>query len=114
MEIGDEKIGETFAWAPTDPDGTWPPLPVREVIESVRSDHLETGIYVGVTNARGTTVRDPMDGGALERDEAAKYRRFGKAVRLEYPRTFAVLDRIARGYDHEARAHDDDVDRRQL
>jgi hypothetical protein len=114
MEIGDEKIGETFAWAPADPDGTWPPLLVREVIESVRSDHLETGVYIGVKNARGITVRDPMDGGALERGEAAKYRSFGKAVRLEYPRTFAVLDRIARSYDHEARAHDDDVDRRQL
>ena len=67
---------------------------VREVIESVRSDDLQTGMYIGVRNAPVTTVRDPLDGGALERDEAAKYRAFGKAIRLEYPRTFAVLDRI--------------------
>jgi hypothetical protein len=113
-EIGDQKIGETFAWSPADPDGTWPPLAVREVLESARSDDLETGVYIGVRNARGMTVREPMDGGALERGEAAKYRSFGKAIRLECPRTFAVLERIARSYDHDAKAHDDDVDRRQL
>jgi transcriptional regulator with XRE-family HTH domain len=113
-EIGDQKIGETFAWASPDPDGTWPCAAVRNVIEAARNDDIETGVYIGVRNSRGITSRSPLDGGNLERAEAAKYRNFAKAIRTEFPRTYAVLERIAKSYDHDAQHHDEDVERRQL
>ncbi len=84
------------------------------MIENSRSEDLETGVLIGVRNSRGITTRSPLDGGILERGEAAKYRKQGKALRLEFPRTFAVLERIAQSYDYDAKEHDDDVDRRQL
>jgi hypothetical protein len=112
-DIGDEKIGEMLAWAPADKDGIWPCEPVREVIEITRSRHLETGLYIGAKNKRGVTSRGVFDGGELERDLVIRYRGYADAVRLEWQRVAAVLDRIADSYDAEAQEHDDDVERRQ-
>ena len=61
--IGDQMIGQVLAHAPADEDGTWPCLPVRELIEFTRSKDLEVGIQTGVYNMRGVTTRSPTDGG---------------------------------------------------
>jgi hypothetical protein len=102
-----------LAWAPGDADGTWPCEPVRDVIEVTRSRDLETGLYIGVKNKRGVTSRGMLDGGDQERDLARRYREHSEAARFEWPRTSAVLDRIADSYEAEAKEHDDDVERRQ-
>ena len=112
-EIGDEQIGQMLAWAPGDADGTWPCEAVREVIEITRSRHLESGLYIGVKNKRGTTNRGILDGGEQERDLGKRYRNYSDAVRFEWPRTSAVLDRIAESYEVEGKEHDDDAERRQ-
>jgi hypothetical protein len=113
IEIGDQQIGQVLAWAPSDADGTWPCEPVRDAIEVTRSRDLETGLYIGVKNKRGVTSRGPLDGGDQERDLAKRYREHSEAVRFEWPRTSAVLDRIAESYKAEAKEHDDDAERRQ-
>ena len=112
-EIGDEQIGQMLAWAPSDADGTWPCEAVRDAIEMVRSRHLETGVYIGVKNRRGTTSRGVTDGGEQERDLAKQYRDHADAIRFEWPRTAAVVGRIAESYEVEAREHDDDAERYQ-
>lgn len=111
--IGDQQIGQVLAHAPSDPDGKWPCKPVRDVIEITRSRDLETGFMVGVSNKRGITTRMPSDGGAQERELANTYRLWSKAVRLDTPRTSAVLEKIAEGYEVEAKRHDEDAERGQ-
>jgi hypothetical protein len=108
--IGDEVIGQVLAHAPADPDGTWPCLPVRELIEFTRSKDLESGIQVGVYNKRGVTTRLPTDGGTLERVEAKRYREWSEKTRLEFPRTSAMLSGIADSYDADAKYQDDRAD----
>lgn len=111
--IGDQMIGQVLAHAPTDDDGTWPCLPVRELIELTRSKDLEAGIQTGVYNARGVTTRSPTDGGAQERVIAARYRDWSEKTGLEFPRTGTMLAQIAETYDRDAKHHDDDADIRQ-
>ncbi|HEY1746965.1 MAG TPA: helix-turn-helix transcriptional regulator [Xanthobacteraceae bacterium] len=111
--IGDQMIGQVLAHAPADEDGTWPCLPVRELIEFTRSKDLEAGIKTGVYNARGVTTRSPTDGGAQERVIAARYREWSEKTGLEFPRTGAMLAQIAETYDRDAKYHDDDADIRQ-
>ena len=113
-DIGEEKIGEVFAYSPPDEGSQWPCLAVRNVIERVRSEHLESGFYVGTRNSRGVTTRGVFDGGELERGEAAQYAAFAKASRLRWPRTAAVLERLARGYSAEAIDFDNEAEGRQL
>ena len=83
-----------------------PPEPVREVIETARSRTLESGFEIGVYNRRGVTVRMPHDGGEQERALASRYRQDAEALRFDWPRTAAALDRIATTYEVDATRED--------
>ena len=111
-EIGDQKIGEILSAAIRQPEEPWPPEPVREVIEMTRSRALEQGLETGVYNRRGVTVRSPFDGGDQERGLAERYRRDAEALRFDWTRTAACLDRIAETYEHDARREDQGAEQR--
>jgi hypothetical protein len=83
----------------------------RELVETVRSNHVETGIVLGRQNRRGVTSRLPRDGGKQERDLVALYRKYSKSTALEWPRTSAVLERIASAFEEFGRWHDEDAER---
>ena len=51
------------------------------------------------------------DGGELERQEAANYRKWAKAVAYGHPHTAKALDALAEKYEWEARVHDEDAER---
>jgi hypothetical protein len=110
--IADHQIGQVLAHSPPDPEGIWPAVPVRDLIEITRSQELERGLWVGVHNKRGVTSRAANDGGAQERDLARYYRRCAGETALEWPRTSAVLEQIAESYEHEGTRHDQDTERR--
>jgi DNA-binding XRE family transcriptional regulator len=105
-EIGDSKIGEILSAAQRELDQPWPPVPVREILEVTRSRTLERGLEIGVYNRRGVTVRMPHDGGGQERALAERYRADAEALRFDWPRTAACLDRIATTYEVDANRED--------
>ncbi len=111
--VGDQVIGQVLAYSPADEDGVWPCLPVRELIEITRSNDMEIGIQTGVVNKRGVTTRSPTDGGAQERDLAQRYQDWSERTRLEFPRTSAMLAKIAKHFTWDAKFHDDDADMMQ-
>ncbi len=105
-DIGDEEIGRALSSSPVGSDGVWPAEPVRRVVESVASAHLETGIVIGVINGRGITSRGPYDGGAQESALATKYLDWSRRTATEWRRTSRLLRRIADDYQREAREMD--------
>lgn len=96
-------IGSTLAAPVTDPDGTWPCESVRLLLEreedEVLESHLETRLY----NQQGVRGRPVYSGGAGERTLAEQYRDRAAKVVDRWPRTGALLARIASGYDQDAR-----------
>ena len=110
VDIVDEKIGEILSAAVRTEGEVWPPEPVREIIETLRNRHIETGFEIGLYNRRGVTVRAPTDGGEQERDLAADYRRDAKEIAIAWPRTSRVLQRIADSYGQDARRKDASAD----
>ena len=82
------------------------------MIEITRSRDLERGIFAGIHNSRGPTWRCMTDGGAQERELAKDYRKCSEETALEWPRTSAMLEQIAKSYEHEGGWHDDDAERR--
>lgn len=107
--IGDQSIGAVLASSPNDPDGAWPAIPVREVIENVRSHHLELGLQIAIHNNRGMTSRGPFEGGQQERLIANQYRGYSKATALDWPRTSALLENIARSFEDDAKMFDNNA-----
>ena len=109
--VADQKIGELLSASKVGADGIWPAEPVREVIEAIRSRDLETGVAIGKSNRRGVTTRAYGEGGDLERKEAKRYRDWSEATALDWPRTSGILENLAKDYDRQAKAHDDDAER---
>jgi hypothetical protein len=110
-DIADSRIGNMLSASPMGSDGNWPAEAVREVIDLFRSKAMIEGFQIGTSNRRGVTTRMPGSGGELERQEAAKYRTWAKAIAYDHPHTAKALDTLAESYDWEARRHDEDAER---
>lgn len=106
QKIGDQQVGRLLRYAPDDEDGAWPHRAVRDLIDGLASEHLERGVEIEIRNSRGVTSRGLTDGGDQERALAAKYRGFAKVVANAWPRTGALLRRVANSYIREAQSYD--------
>jgi hypothetical protein len=113
LGVGDQHIGSVLANGPSDSSGVWPAVEIRELIEITRSKDLEKGFVMGVHNRRGVTTRGMTDGGAQERGLVKSYREWSRDTELRWPRTSALLERIASSYEHEARRQDEEAERNQ-
>lgn len=104
-EVGDTLIGTALEASPPDPDGEWPGIAVRDLLEQLQNDRVDAGLSMAVRNRRGVFRRGLTEGGAQERELAASHRqaarRFG-----QWPRTAAIFDGLARTYEHEAVVED--------
>ena len=103
--IGDEMIGTALAASPADADGTWPGLAVRDLIERLGSDSIDTGIFVAVRNRRGVTSRSLTAGGDQERALAQHFHEQRLRFR-QWPRTAAIFAGLAHSYEREADRED--------
>jgi len=103
--IGDQMIGKALAVSPPDPGGEWPSLAVRELVEQLRSDDIDLGLHMALRNQRGATNRSPTDGGDRERQLVATYREKSRKF-SRWPRTAAIFEELAAGYEADAAVHD--------
>jgi hypothetical protein len=102
VAIANRYIGMILSAAKAEPNGDWPPKPVRDVIERSRNKEVDVGFELGTRNRRGVTSRGPLDGGRLERDLKARYDELAKTIRVSAPRTAAILRSIGNDYKIEA------------
>lgn len=108
-EVGDSQIGQLLAHSPFEADGTWPCLPVRDLLEESNSESLASGFSTGVYNKRGVTCRAPFEGGQQERDLAEMYDVYAEKIETKWPRSAGVLRNIASRYRREGEWHDRDA-----
>jgi hypothetical protein len=109
LEICDSRMGEVFAYAPAESDGSWPCVPVRDALEEIGSDEVFEGFSVGIYNKRGVFSKTLKEGGAQERALAEMYRKYADASKFEWTKTAATLRRIAESYEEHARREDAQV-----
>jgi hypothetical protein len=105
-DIGDHQLGQTFSDVQPGADGIWPAEPVRELVDDLASSNFDSGLAIGLVNARGTTTRGVYDGGAQEWALATQYRTWGEALINQWPRTGRVLLELAEDYERQARRED--------
>lgn len=98
--------------SPPGADGAWPAEPVREVVERLKSDDLESGLHMGRFNQRGVVSRDPLSGGEIERRIEAQYEADAMKLAARWPRTAAFLRSLADTYKHYAAREDVEADLR--
>ena len=113
LEVGDVHIGHVLASSPTDADGKWPAVAVRDLLETLQSSNIEDGLRTQLYNSRGAASRGLLDGGEQERALVAKDREQADALIDRWPRIASVLNDLADGYDREARRHDAEAELRR-
>lgn len=111
FEVGLVHFGQVLASAPPDADGTWPPRVVRDLLEELHSEQVESGLSTEIFNRRGVTSRGLEEGGGQEDALAKKYRADANLFADEWPRIAAILRRIASSYDADARRNEDSAER---
>ncbi|MDE0231070.1 MAG: hypothetical protein OXN93_02165 [bacterium] len=110
--VGDGRIGAALAATPPGVDGEWPAPPVRDLIEQLNSDDIDSGIEIAMYNQRGVTSRSPTEGGDQERDLAETYRQ--KSQRFNgWPRLSAIFISLANSYEFDSARHDRSAETRQ-
>ena len=107
VKVSDLAIGQVFSHSPKESDGTWPALPILDLMESINSDEMNRGFIMGVSNNRGVTSRGLLDGGTQERELADQYKQYADAIRANWPRTAAVLDKL--NHEYLSSAHHEDL-----
>jgi hypothetical protein len=104
--ITDQQIGQVLAYAPADTDdGAWPTKKIRDLIEELAAEQIEVGIMISRFNQRGSFRKELFDGGNQERGIAKQYRDWAAAAR-NWPRTKALLERIAEDWHRQAKRAD--------
>ena len=105
-KIGDILIGHMLAFAPYGSDGAFPHKAVRDLIEEISSPNIEQGLETQIFNNRGVVTKAIAEGGGQERAIADRYSNYAKKVGDQYPRTAAMLRRLADNYLSQARRED--------
>jgi len=91
VQLAGKYIGYALRNTPDGADGAWPHEAVRDLIEELRSEHVEDGIRSGIVNPQGFVGRDRYDGGEPERALAEQYGRWASELQGRWPRTAAML-----------------------
>jgi len=110
-EIGLHQIGQVFAYSRTDPDRTWPTLPVRNAIDRIANSSLDNGFTAGTFNKRGVTRRSLTEGGRQEYELADKFDEIRNRIMDPWPRTGRLLRSIAETYRAQGRMEDEQARR---
>lgn len=113
-EVGSTHVAEVLVRAPIGPDGIWPCLAARRLLERGTYSRLSRDLQLAKRNARGMTRRALDEGGVQERELAAEYRGSAAKLQDEFPRTAAMLDELARTYEQEAEEHEPEARRHRI
>ncbi len=108
------RLGLCSHVPPSDPDGTWSHVGVRNVIEQLSSALIDRHIRRGLLNNSGVVSRALDDGGAQERDLAAQYKSQSELVGAKRPRTAAILRRLSENYKTDVSDVDPDAELNEL
>ena len=87
---------------------------VLEVLEEIGTESVLRGYELAVINGRGTTCRDPYDGGNQERELATQFQAYSEEYRVRFPRVSALWERLSNYYKRLAVREDEDAERMKL
>jgi hypothetical protein len=112
VAVGDEEIGQALVAAPED-EFAWPCKEVRDLLEELQNDHVDSGFSRRIFNNRGATSRSFDEGGKQEWALVEQYRAAARQVRPTWQRLGRIFDRLAETYEQDARREDATAERRR-
>lgn len=104
-QVGDEMLGSVLAYGANEAPEGWPAVAVRDVLEVLGSQDMETGFYRGIMDARRSWTKGIYEGGEQERELALRFTTRANECR-DWRRSYRVLKAVARSYERRAQHAD--------
>ena len=92
-------FGCLLSYAPVGSDGIFPYEIVRDYLEQNQNEKLVKGFVMEKQNQRGVYL---ATGGLAEKEISQKYREDASTIRISYPYTAAILEKLADCYQQES------------
>lgn len=92
-------FGRVLSYAPVGEDGIFPHEMIRDYFEHTHSEKLINGFISGKQSQRGVHA---VTGGIEEKEISIKYREDASKLRISYPHTAAILEKLAEYYWQES------------
>lgn len=92
-------FGRVLSYAPLGDDGIFPHEVVRDYFEHTHSEKLIKGFIYGKQSQRGVHT---ATGGMEEKEISIKYHEEASKLRISYPHTAAILEKLAECYWQES------------
>lgn len=92
-------FGQVLSYAPLGDDGIFPHEVVRDYFEHTHSEKLIKGFIYGKQSQRGVYT---ATGGMEEKEISIKYHEEASKLRISYPHTAAILEKLAECYWQES------------
>jgi hypothetical protein len=113
LKVADIQIGNVLAEYP-EKNQPWPPKQICKVIDSINTQSIKSGFSTATFNKRGSSIRGPFDGGYIERGHAKYFRSQADKIKFDFPITAEILNRLADGYENDAKRMDESAKRDKL
>lgn len=95
-KVGDDYIGKLLGGLPPDDqDEVWPHRVVRDIVRDISSEEVEEAMVSVAYSGRGKYNLSLVPSSEESFNQEARYRNFARIVCSEWPRTAAMLRRIA-------------------
>jgi hypothetical protein len=114
IETADCFIGQVLAQYIEKPDVLWPPDEICELLERINTDSIKTNFKAATFNKRGSSTRAAFEGGDIERENARYYLHLASKQKNRFPVVTDIFERLARGYEEDAKSMDEYADRSSL
>jgi hypothetical protein len=112
-KVGDTHIGNILARARPDTRDNWPPEAVRNLLENLQSERIESGIAMQKYNSRGVVSKSIDAGGEAETELSEQYESWAEKFQDRWPRSAAVLRELGDSYRRDARQQDAEAEQRR-
>ena len=93
------ELGRLFTYSPVGTDGIAPHEVVRDMIERFNNHELENSYFFTTLNKRGMHV---VTSGEAEHKMASDYRDIASKLRVRWPKTAEIYDRLADEYESQS------------
>ncbi|MDD4494777.1 MAG: hypothetical protein PHV32_10630, partial [Eubacteriales bacterium] len=95
------ELGRLFAFSPIGNDGCYPHEEIRDIIENIYDEGLCNSYGIAIRNKRGVHT---CDAGESENELAIRNKENANKIRIKYPKTAEIYDKISHSYSVEAKA----------
>ena len=115
VAICDQEIGKVLYFLPNDDqDGHWPHRSLRQLLENIDSNEIETGLGLSQFNSRGVTTKAMYEGGNQERELASIWEERAEKISTTWPKASAFCSEIAERWERNAITEDERAEKDKL